>query len=127
MDQSDVPFERQQKILVPRQFRKQAMIAMRVQGNSMTLPDGTGLPHNCYVLIDVSEYDSRYGHVYAFRTEEGELVAKRLILSKGYPTMSSDNEDHAPLRINKDIQRLGRIYAYTLDLIEFKAVEYRSI
>lgn len=120
------PFERQGMLAVPAGYRRFGMIALQVQGDSMTLPDGSGIPDGAYVLVDTKQELSRDGYVFAFRLEDGEYVAKRLRLYQGRPAMYSDNPTYDPVPIGRGVERMGEIYAFSTNGVDFTRVEYRT-
>ncbi|MFC6660045.1 S24 family peptidase [Deinococcus multiflagellatus] len=102
------------------------MFAFQISGDSMTLPDGTGLVQGAWVLVDSHDLFTSDGHVFAFRMPDGSLVAKRYRLLGGRPGMYSDNVAYAPQRLNADIRNQGRVYAYSVDGQAWAFTKYRA-
>ncbi|WP_051935337.1 S24 family peptidase [Deinococcus sp. YIM 77859] len=119
------PFTTRRRIPIPPGFRRFGMFVFQVDGNSMTLPDGSGLPHGSFLLVDSHDVISQEGHVYAFRLADGSLVAKRLRLRAGRPAMYSDNPSYSPIVLDREVRRCGRVYAFSLDGRTWEYAGYR--
>jgi len=120
------PFNQRKRFNIPMPFRRFEMSVLQVEGDSMTLPDGSGLTHDCYVLINRREILSERGHVFAFCLGDGAYVVKRLNLFQGRPAMHSDNRAYEPVQINSSVRNCGRVYAMSLDGVVWHPVTYRS-
>lgn len=121
------PFTSIRRLPVALPFRKFGMVAFRVSGNSMTLPDGDGLPHGAWVLADRHDLITSDGHLYAFRLSDGSMIVKRYRLYRGRPAMHSDNPDYEPVQITSSIRNIGRVYATSLDGKNWTPTRYRAV
>lgn len=120
------PFQRRVTFPIPLGFRRFGMFALQVDGDSMSLPDGGGLPHGCYALVDRRDVLTQYGHVFAFRMPDGSMVVKRLRLRAGRPAMYSDNPAHGPTLLDSSMRNMGRVYATSLDGLHWEHTKYRG-
>lgn len=78
-----------------------AAAALRIEGDSMQRPDGTGIPDGSLVLVDtaITEEDVVTGCVYVL-VREDELLIKRIERHMdGTITLHSDNPRYSPERI----------------------------
>ncbi|MFC6617959.1 S24 family peptidase [Deinococcus radiophilus] len=99
---------------IPLGFRRHGMFVVQADGDSMTLPDGSGITHGSLVLVHGRDVLTERGHCYAFRLDDGTLVLKRLNLYQGRPALHSDNPAYGPLLLDAGIRNLGRVYAYNV-------------
>lgn len=120
------PFGVRRRLTVPAAFRRFGMFILHVTGDSMTLPDGTGIMDGALVLVDPRDVLSNYGHVYAFRNADGTFAVKRLNLHQGRPAMLSDNAQLPPVQLTGSVQNIGRVYAVSADGQSWKPTGYRG-
>lgn len=120
------PFGVRRRLTVPVAFRRFGMFILHVSGDSMTLPDGTGIPDGALVLVDPRDILSNYGHVYAFRHADGSFAVKRLNLHQGRPAMLSDNAQLVPVPLTSSVRNIGRVYAVSADGHAWKPTGYRG-
>lgn len=120
------PFSQFKRIPIPMGFRRFGMVAFQVTGDSMTLPDGSGLPHGCWALADRYDLLTDAGQLYAFRLEDGSMVVKRYRLWQGRAAMHSDNPAFEPIKIDRTIRNCGRVYAVRLDGRSWQPTKYKG-
>lgn len=120
------PFTQRQRLPIPVAFRRFGMYVLRVDGHSMTLADGSGIPHGSLVLVDPKDILTEYGHVYAFRLPDGAYAVKRLRLHQGRPAMHSDQEGIGPAVLDGSVRNCGRVYAVSVDGRAWRATGYRG-
>jgi SOS-response transcriptional repressor LexA len=120
------PFARRRRLPIPHALRRFGMVVLQVDGDSMTLPHGDGIPHGAFVLIDTRDLLGESGQTFAFRLPDGALVVKRLRLLRGRPAMYSDNAAYPPVVLDSGIRRLGRVYAASLDGQHWQPTRYRA-
>ncbi|GAA5514911.1 hypothetical protein Dcar01_03675 [Deinococcus carri] len=110
---------------IPPGFRRFGMFVLQVDGDSMTLADGTGITHGAFVLVDSKDVLSDTGHTFAFRLPDGNLVVKRLRPHCGRPAMYSDNPAYPPVQLDRTIRNCGRVYAVSQDGRHWEHTRYR--
>lgn len=120
------PFQTRKRFDIPVPLRRFNMFVLQVDGDSMTLPDGDGMPHGTYVLIDRKDILTDRGYVFAFCLDDGTYVVKRLQLFKGRPAMWSDNTAYAPVHITSSVRNCGRVYATSSDGVTWQPTRYRG-
>ena len=123
----DSPFAVQKHIRIPLEFRRKGMFVLRVDGDSMTLPDGSGLTHGSLALVNGHDMLTDRGNCYAFRLDDGTLVLKRLNLYRGRPALHSDNPQYSPILLDASIRNLGRVYAYSSEGQGWVSSGYRGL
>ncbi|MBZ9752766.1 S24/S26 family peptidase [Deinococcus sp. HMF7604] len=120
------PFTSRKRFNIPVPFRRFEMFVLQVDGDSMTLPDGTGLTHGAYVLVNRREILTERGYVFAFRLADGTHVVKRLQLFNGRPAMWSDNTEYEPVQLTSSVRNCGHVYAMSLDGVAWTSTGYRG-
>ncbi|WP_412027050.1 helix-turn-helix transcriptional regulator [Deinococcus yunweiensis] len=120
------PFGVRRQLSIPHPFRRFGMAILHVTGDSMTLPDGSGIPDGAMVLFDRRDIMTSSGHVYAFQHADGSYSIKRLALHQGRPAMYSDNPSFPPAHLTSSVRNIGRVYAVSLDGQNWRPSGYRS-
>lgn len=120
------PFQPIRKLPIPVSFRRFGMLAFRVTGDSMTLPDGTGLREGDWALVDRHDLCTDRGWLYAFQLADGSMVVKRYWLHYGRPAMFSDNPAYLPNQIDSSVRNSGRVYATSSDGRNWTATKYQG-
>lgn len=120
------PHQIRRRFHIPVPFRRFRMIVLMVEGDSMTLPDGEGLPQGSFVLVNLDEILSERGYVYAFQLSDGSHIIKRLNLYNGRPAIFSDNAEYSTVTLDRTIRNIGRVYAMSRDGRTWESVKYRG-
>ncbi|MDL2342606.1 MULTISPECIES: S24 family peptidase [Deinococcus] len=120
------PFSVRRRMPIPPGFRRFGMFVLQVDGDSMTLADGTGITHGSFVLVDRKDLLTDQGHTFAFQLPDGTMVVKRLRLFQGRPAMYSDNAAYPPVQIDPSIRNCGRVYAVSQDGRRWELTRYRG-
>jgi len=86
-------------------LRPSATAAITVEGDSMTRPDGSGIPDGALALVDtaITADDVKTGCIYVI-VRGDELLVKRVEHQlDGTVTLHSDNPRYSPERVPPDV------------------------